>query len=185
MEEIYANDFFDIIVIVNKNALIKDKIVELINLKNIAGKVIEEKKRELILKKILINLINNKISSLEEAYKITETELNQQSSKYKFDKNVFKTGWAERLIRTQLSRFYNQAVLEILIKKGEINCYIPHSKFEKSDSNCSKFLSNSSQNVKILLERLVKNYEDGNWDNQLKIPNHPHCTHVIMPLKKE
>jgi hypothetical protein len=36
--------------------------------------------------------------------------------------------------------------------------------------------------VNLLYERLVKCYCNGNWDESLKVPHYPHCSHVVRPL---
>ena len=105
-------------------------------------------------------------------------------SKYATDSRVFPSGWAERLVRIQLSRFYNQAVLEMLIEKGKTQCYVPHSKHEELNTNCSKMLAGNTHEIKELYDKLIRTYENGVYDKEVKIPDHPHCTHVIKPLEE-
>jgi hypothetical protein len=79
-------------------------------------------------------------------------------------------------------RYYNQAVLEALSKAGDTRCFVPHSRDEKGDSLCSQDLAGAEHDVKPLLDRLIDQYERGNWSKDVvKIPGHPHCTHVVRP----
>lgn len=48
-------------------------------------------------------------------------ELPASESLHRGNSHVFNNQWAERLIRSQVSRFYNQAVLESLRSKGTPN----------------------------------------------------------------
>ena len=88
-------------------------------------------------------------------------------------------------MRTQFSRFYNQAVLEELRARGETECFVAHSSAEASDSPCSTLLAGNHHPIAVLHERLLANHSRGQWDQSLKVPNHPHCTHVVSPSTRK
>ena len=44
------------------------------------------------------------------------------------------------------------------------------------------WLANREHEVLMLHTRLVNSYTAGNWCQDAKIPEHPHCTHVIRPI---
>lgn len=43
-----------------------------------------------------------------------------------------------------------------------------------------KEITGHENDTKKLLDLLVESYEKGNYPKKIKIPNHPHCTHVVM-----
>lgn len=183
MSDIFANDFTDILNTLSQNQNILDKVNTLIANESITGKAIQGGDRLEKFRDILKNLVANKIS-LDEAYKKTKIELPRSTSIHNQSNKVFASGWSERLVRTELSSFYNQAVMEILIAEGEELCYVPHSTAEKSDSPCSIHLAGKNNDLKNLYNLLIKSYRNNDWsDRQPKIPNHPHCTHVVTRKK--
>jgi hypothetical protein len=181
MAERYAKDFSEILSSLSDNEELRNRVSALIKEKSIPGKVTEEPDRLSIFREILIDLVNGAINDLEAAYRIVEQRIPKTASKYAGDNRVFPGDWAERLIRTQLSRFYNQAVMEELIEIGESDCFVHHSSLESPTTRCSQLLAGRRHSVRTLYDRLIKNYERGDWDNELKIPNHPHYTHIVSP----
>ena len=182
MAKIYAKDFFEILEVLPKYDELRKKMIYLIKTKPIQAKVTEEYERQQVFREILINLIDGEIIDLKTAYEKVEKDLSQISSKYIGNSRIFSKGWPERHVRTQLSRFYNQVVLEILLENDFSECFIPHSSSEDPSSKCTQYFACTKQNTKILYDRLIKNYEIGDWDNEPKIPDHPYCTHVVYPL---
>lgn len=186
MKELFAKDFFQILDVLNKNDKLRVCMLNLIKSKPILGKSIEEKPRQEILRNILMELINKEIKNLDESYKKGELKLPESQSKYYGNKRIFSRGWAERLIRTQFSRFYNQAVMEILIEGGHKECFIPHSKYEDPNTECTIKLAGKTHNINELYQNLIEIYEKENYSSRLlTIPHHPHCTHVITPVNFE
>ena len=98
---------------------------------------------------------------------------------------MFASGWAERLVRTQFSRFYNQAVLQQLTAHGDTECFVPHSASEQASSQCSQLLAGRTHNVQGLLTLLADSYALGQFSKTPKIPDHPHCTHVVRPAQAD
>ncbi|MGE8644745.1 hypothetical protein [Acinetobacter vivianii] len=177
----YAKDFYEIPESLNGNFLLKSKVLDLVQREPIAGKVTIGGSRLTDFREILLDFFSLKID-LNTAIVEIEKRLNRNQSMYSNDNRVFANGWAERLVRTQVSRFYNQAVLEIIIESGNDDCFVEHSVYEEVSSKCSQQLVGRTQSAKIMLERLKSSYGDGNWSNDLKIPEHPHCTHTFRPV---
>lgn len=175
-----ANDFTEILPTLSQNKDLFQEVYTLIKNRPILGKVIEESDRLETFRDILKDLVANKIN-LNEAYERTEVELPRHKSKHSHNNKVFAKGWAERLVRIQLSRFYNQTVMEKLIAEGHEQCYVPHSTEENPSSPCSQHLAGSNHDLKNLYNLLIDSYEDEHchWTKEVKIPNHPHCTHVV------
>jgi len=183
MVDKFANDFFEILDVLSREQELKNKVVSLMNERPIHGQSTEEPERLAAFRGILVKLVKGEISSLEKAYAAVESELPRNTSKYSGNNSVFPQNWGERLVRIQLSRFYNQAVFEILQESSKANCFVPHSSHEDSSTPCSQHLAGKEHEIKLLHERLIKNYDEGNYDTTLKIPNHPQCTHVVKPIE--
>jgi len=178
----YANDFFEIPQALKSNELLRTKVEELIKTRPMPGKALEGDNRVEKFKEILIEVIYSRIS-LENSYELVENNLPIAESPHSNNTRVFPSGWSERLVRIQLSRFYNQAVLEELQNNNIEVCFIPHSEKESADSKCTTELAGKQNNVSNLLNLLIDTYENGNFTTDAKIPNHPHCTHVIKPIQ--
>ena len=177
----YAKEFSEIIETVKSNPQLLKKIVLLIATESIPGKVLEGGGRLDSLRLILSDYFEGKYN-INETIAEVEFRLPRQYSAYENDNRVFAKSWAERLTRTQVSRFYNQAVLSEIIETGGSECFIAHSSSEGPDSKCSQQLAGNRHSAAVLLDRLVSSYRDGNWDKDVKIPDHPHCTHTVQPV---
>jgi hypothetical protein len=177
----YANDFFEISQALSSDDNLKNRVVKLIQERPIPGKVLEGNGRDLIFRGILMKIVNGEVE-LSNAIQDVELLLSEQTSPHSGNKRVFPANWGERLIRIQLSRFYNQGVLTELKEKGIQVCLVPHSRNEDPSSACSSQLAGRQHSVDSLLKSLLLSYEDGVWDKTPKIPDHPHCTHVVKPL---
>lgn len=99
-----------------KNDEIKSIVIELIKTKLIPGKVTEELTRKKKFRRVLEHLVNGEIHTLKSGYNNVATNIPESTSKYEGNRRVFSRDWVERLVRTQLSRFYNQAILIFFIK---------------------------------------------------------------------
>jgi hypothetical protein len=182
MPEFYANDFTEIPATLAKNEGLRHAVLELIDNQPMPGKVTEGGDRLVRFRGIIKDLVNGQIG-LPEAYRRTESELPRHMSIHSGSNRVFPDGWAERQVRTQFSRFYNQAVMEKLLAEGQTQCFVPHSAAEDENTACSRQLAGSNHDLKTLYDRLVQSYAQGNWGQEVKIPDHPHCTHVVTPAK--
>jgi hypothetical protein len=177
----YANDFFEIPAVVSVNESLRTKIEDLIKTRPTPGKALEGSDREDKFRDLLLQVLSGEIS-LQDSYLSIEQIIPTSNSPHSGNNRVFPNGWGERLVRIQLSRFYNQAILEELQNNNVAECYIPHSNHEASDSICTIGLAGKKANVSSLLTLLIDTYEKGNFRKELKIPNHPHCTHVVRPI---
>ena len=180
MASVYAQEFSEISFALVQNEALRSRVLALIAVQPMAGKITEGGSRMQAFRSILADLVNGQIS-VERAISRTQAELPRQTSLYSADNRVFAKDWDERLVRTQFSRFYNQAVMEQLLDEGETLCHVPHSGAEKRESNCSVHLAGRNHDVRTLHTRLVSSYAQGNWSSTVKIPDHPHCTHVVTP----
>lgn len=149
---------------------------------NMPGKATEGGSRLDSLRAILADLIDGQIA-LDAAIRSVQQRLPREQSPHASNNRVFPSGWDERLVRTQFSRLYNQAALEHLAAANETQCFIAHSSAEAADSPCSISLAGGTHEISELLARLIESYVNGNWSSDLKIPNHPHCTHVVSPRR--
>lgn len=91
-------------------------------------------------------------------------------------------GWDQRLVHTHFSRLYNQAVLELLAHEGHTECFVPHSSHERPDGECGLVLAGRRHDIAVLFVRLVDAYLKHKRVDAPKVPNHPHCTHVVGPV---
>lgn len=177
----YAKDFYEIPESLMNNSLLKRKALNLVQFELIAGKVTIGSSRLDDFREILIDFFDLQID-LNIAVSETERKLPRQQSVFSGDNRVFASGWAERLVRTQVSRFYNQAVLESIIESGNDDCFVKHSANEQGSSKCSLYLAGTTQSAQVMLERLKSSYGEGVWGKDLKLPEHPHCTHTFSPV---
>ena len=177
----YAKDFYDIPESLSNNPELKRKVLDLVQYEPIAGKVTTGGERLEDFREILIDFFDLRID-LNTAITETEDKLNRNFSMYSGDNRVFAKGWSDRLVRTQVSRFYNQAVLQLIIDNGSDECRIEHSANEDQGSKCSQQLAGTIQSASVMLQRLTSSYGDGNWGRELKLPEHPHCTHTFSPV---
>ncbi len=182
MSEILANEFNEILPTLSQNEEIRSIFLRLVDNEPMPGKVTEGGNRLEQMRQILRDLANNQVS-LQNSFGRVRSDLPKSTSVYSTNNRVFPDGWDERLVRIQLSRFYNQAVMEKLLSEGATECYVPHSSSEESTSPCSSQLAGRNQNLSTLRSRLVESYGEGNFSKDVKIPNHPHCTHVVTRAK--
>ena len=180
MSDIYASDFTEILAVLSRNAELRAAVEKLIQSEPIPGKALEGGNRLDAFRSVLLDLTNGR-ASLEEAYAQTERALPRVGSLHAHSNQVFAQGWGERLVRTQLSQFYNRAAMEKLRAAGHDRVFVPHSTAEKPDSPCSQGLAGANPDLSTLYDRLITSYRDGQFSKELKIPHHPHCTHTVKP----
>jgi hypothetical protein len=182
MTDMYAQDFMGIPDAIGQNDALRQRIIALIAVQPMPGKVTEGGDRLQRFRAILVDLVNAQIT-LSQAIRRTAIDIPRDTSLHGANNRVFAHDWDERLVRTQLSRFYNQAVMEKLLEDGETMCRVPHSSAERSDSNCSNMLAGRKHDLQRMYDLLISSYAHGNWSTTTKIPDHPHCTHVIAPIQ--
>jgi hypothetical protein len=177
----YATQYSEIPSAFAKNDRVRNRALLLIAREAVPGKATEGGTRLDDLRSVLTRIVNGEISP-SSAYAEIERVLSRQQSVHSSSNRVFATGWGERLIRTQVSRFYNQAFLEIALDDGVKMVFVPHSSEEDGASLCTQVLAGNSHDCHELLSRLVKTYSEGDFTSKdPKIPHHPHCTHVVTP----
>lgn len=179
----WAQDFYEIQEAVDNNEEVQGEIQRLLDSKAIHGKVVEGDGRTDSLRDILNRFFEGQIR-LEEAITEVSSELPRHESPHSHDNRVFADGWDERLVRTQASRFYNQAVLKLLSERGDNSCFVPHSSQEDRDSPCTIQLAGNEADTDVLLNRLERTYGQADYHDEVKIPNHPHCTHTVVPTSQ-
>jgi len=178
----YAEDFGQIATTLATNAELRQEVAALAATEPMPGKVTEGGDRLEVFRRVLEDLIAGQID-LEQAYNRTEAELPRAESLHADNNRVFPHDWGERLVRTQLSRCYNQAVMEELLAAGETMCHVPRSQAESSDSKCSQQLAGGNHDLQGLYDLLIAAYREGHWSGEVKVPNHPHCTHTVVPAR--
>jgi hypothetical protein len=178
----FAREFNEILVTTNTNKEIQDRMINNIKDAKFPGKVFVGGNRTEIFRSIILQHLEDQTDDVEVKNEI-ETKLPRSTSPHAPSNKVFSSDWVDRLYRTQLSRFYNQAVLEILKEYGEIECYVHHSTFEYSVT-CIHVFADRNHPVDELLKNLKRYYNEGNYNTKYKLPEHPNCTHVVHPLIK-
>lgn len=178
--ERWANEFSEIVSTVSVRPDIRASMQSATKI-SVPGKATDGGDRWRKFAGILEDHFCGKISFADSIAKIAR-DLPRSSSSHRDSNRVFANGWEERLIRTQLSRLYNQSVLEILLQRGDEECFVPHSSAEDVTTRCSSEAAGRNHSTKTMYKNLVDSYIDGNWNDLLKIPHHPHCTHVIHPI---
>jgi hypothetical protein len=164
------------------NDSVRSHALELIAQEPILGGAVEGGTRTDDFRNILDDVFRGE-ESLSAAETRVERELPKSESPNSHDtQNTFNQQWAERLVRMQASRFYNQSVFEILQENGESHCYIHRSPDQDADSGCTRLLSETEQPISDLLHYLYSQQRDGNWDDGVTIPDHPNCTHTVVPV---
>lgn len=180
---VFAREFAEIPAVLRQNTDLCDSVYALVGSEPIAGKITEGGSRLTRFREIMERLVSGEIG-LEEAIERVRVYLGPDDSPHRWNRRVFPAGgvWAERLVRTQYSRFYNQAVLEALRADGEEKCFVPHSSAENATSPCTMHMTGSRHEVASLHHALVAAYRDGQWDQSPRIPDHPHCSHCVVPV---
>ena len=178
---VFAREFSEIPAVLSQNTDLRDGIYALVASEPIEGKMTEGGTRLVRFREIMERLVSGEID-LAEAVHRTGVHLASDDSPHRWSRRVFPKGWAERLVRTQYSRFYNQGVLGTLLAQGAAHCFVPHSSAEDPGSPCSVHMAGREHDVRSLYDGLVAAYGQGLWDQQHKIPDHHYCTHVVVPL---
>jgi len=132
----WAQDFYEIQEAIEENEPLQQRVLESVTEEPIHGKAIEGNSRTESLRDILNRFFEGQIQ-LEEAISEVSSTLPRHESPHSQSNRAFADGWDERLLRTQASRFYNQAVLELLSERGDDSCFVPHSSQEDRDSPCT------------------------------------------------
>jgi len=177
---IFASEFRDIPDAIAENTDLRDVIYELVGEQPIPSKVLEEPERLARFRQILEILVSREID-VSEAVRRTERYIPRQESIHRVSDRVFPDGWASELVRTQFSRFYNQALMMQLLAEGHTKCFVPHSSEEVANSPCSQQLAGREHELGVLYQRLIDYYSAGEWSAEPRIPDNPHCTHVVRP----
>ncbi len=181
MEVFYAKEFKEILPALASQLALRDHVVKLILSEPNFDKATEGGTRLTLFREILASVVTGDLP-LREAYSRVEHALSRHSSIHSENNRVFASGWGERLVRTQLSRFYNHAVLEGEIEKGHAEVFVHHSSEEDAGSTCSRELAGKTHDARSLYEGLLECFTKNNWKSgHPKLPHHPHCTHVVAP----
>ena len=179
MRDNWAENFYEIL----ESLRLKDELLQnvklLIETKEIVGKSLQGGNRKQEFRDILTNLVDGNIT-LSDSYGLVERQISRSSSMFNGDNRVFPNNWGERLVRTNLSKFYNQAVLIYILNQGDTTCFVPHSQHEEG-TQCS-ISAGQIYDARSMLHKLEQAYEGGIFSREFKIPDHPHCTHVIIPV---
>ena len=142
MSNEYAENFFGISTALAANDNLRQTVIALIKSEPMLGKVLEDNNgnRLEVFRGILTDLANGEIN-LVDAFQRTQEELPRQTSPHSSNNQVFPRGWEERQVKTQFSRFYNQAVLEQLQAEGVEMCFVLHSDEQSASSACTQQLA--------------------------------------------
>jgi hypothetical protein len=186
MEELvlgrYAKHFDAIHEALHVNAELRHRVEMLVGNEPMIGKAVEGENRLSVFRGILLDLVSGRIG-IEQACRRTGDELPQSDSRYRHSSVIFSQDWRKRLVHAELSRFYNQAVIELLLAEGYAECLVLHSDIEDPNSRCTRELAGGRHSLSILHSRLVQCYRNNDRsDQEPKVPDHPYCTHTVVPL---
>ncbi|MGV8162478.1 MAG: hypothetical protein ACP5N2_04075 [Candidatus Nanoarchaeia archaeon] len=176
----YASEFCEIQTALTNNASLRKRTVDLIKIKQIHNPTIEEEDRLKIFRDILVDFVTGEILSLDFTYARVEQKLPKIESKYAKDNKIFTKHWKEHLVKTQLSRFYNHAVLEELAENNYKECFIPPAESAFHNYACMHS-TNAKCDVQELLQNIIDHYELNKENIHLILPEHPDCAHVVAP----
>jgi hypothetical protein len=178
----YAEYFDEIEEALKENVDLRKRVIELINHEALTGKCLEGDNRAAMFKCVLKGLVNGWID-IKEASSRTIQELPQEGSRHRDSAVIFSSDWSKRLVHAELSRFYNQAVIEKLLDEGYRECFVPYSKMQNPNSRCTQELAGKKHELSVLHNRLIQCYHNNDRSDQYpKIPDHPYCSHIIMPV---
>lgn len=180
MPDVYAAEFSDIPFTLANNVALRERVLELVAREPMPGKATDEPGRLDAFRAVLARVAAGELT-VPAAVAEVERALPPETSPHRGNARVFPSGWAERLVRTQVSRCYNQAVLEVLLAHGETRVVVPPSSEQGSASRCTQLLAGREHDARELHDRLVRAYGQGDWSAGVKVPDHPHCTHVVAP----
>jgi hypothetical protein len=176
----YATQYSEIPTAFASEVRIRDRALLLVSRELMPGKATEGGDRLNQLRDLLTRVIEGKITPSAACTEVERT-IPRENSVHALNNRVFPTSWGERLIRTQVSRLYNQAVLELALEDGIEEVFVPHSSEEEGSSACTQFLAGGRHRTRELLDRLVQAYSQGDFGmKEPKVPHHPHCTHVVV-----
>jgi hypothetical protein len=176
----YAEDFSQILPVLSREADLRDAVLRLVENNAAVGKILDGAGRLAQHRLVMKRLVAGQ-TLWTQALREAESQLSPTTSPHGGDRRVFPSGWRERYLRTQLSRYYNQAVMELLIADGRARCFVPHSRDEDPSTRCSTDLANRDHDLVVFHRRLVDGHERNRWSSDPTIPDHPHCTHVVRP----
>lgn len=177
----FASFYDEIPAAVETNEKLQARILELVADKPIHGKAVQGDGRVKALRELLVEFFEGGLT-FDELYRAIAQELPRRESPHARDNRTFSSDWNERLGRTHVNRFYNQAVLENLQEHDENACFVPHSPTEDRDSSCTQKFAGREVEVDLLLGRLDRIYDEADYSAGTTIPGHPNCTHTVVPL---
>jgi hypothetical protein len=180
-KRVFASEYAQIPEILQSNTDLRDRVYGLVQSEPIHGKALDGGTRSPRFRQILERLVSCELT-IDQAIVQTSALLGRTNSPHASENRVFPHGWEERIVRTQYSRFYNQAVLQALISEKQDKCFIPHSSTERRDSACTVALVGKTHETQMLLEALEAGFSRGDYSSGFRVPHHPHCTHVICPI---
>ncbi|AFK21242.1 hypothetical protein HFX_6118 (plasmid) [Haloferax mediterranei ATCC 33500] len=178
----WAQHYDEIPKALSNNGEIRLHALELIADEPIIGKCLEGGTRKEDFRTILSELVKGEIDHATAEQRVS-SELPPSNSLHMGNNHVFNSQWKERLIRSQLSRFYNQSVMEILEERGDSECFVPRSPREDTTSDCTQQLAGGKHATSELLRALYSQQRQGNWNDGVTVPGHANCTHTVVPTE--
>ncbi len=176
----WARHYDEIPEALGSNDKVRSHTLDLIADEPIIGKSLEGGTRKGDFRTILTALVKGEIDHAAAEQRVS-SELPRSNSPHMGNNRVFNSQWKERLIRSQLSRFYNQSVMEVLEERGDSECFVPHSPREDTTSDCTQQLAGGTHAISELLRALYSQQRQGNWNDGVTVPGHANCTHTVIP----
>jgi hypothetical protein len=177
MHQLWASEFWDILPTIRERTDLQRRMIELLA-QDTPGKATEGPSRLLSFRGIMTELSRGNLD-LSEAYQEVSHQLPRRTSRHAHNNRVFASGWEERLVRTQLSRLYNQSVLETIIASGSDFCFVPHSSTENPDNPCSVILARREAQCPLVASAADRQLHSRELEHGSENPGpsslHPRC----------
>lgn len=177
MFEPWASEFADIPRVLAARPELRDAMLKLIKERPIAAKTAQGGVPTL--RGLLASVVEGSLG-IEAAGQAAQQRIPRQGP-HAADNKLFHKSWGKSLVKTEFSRFYNQAALEAMLAAGSATCTIAHSRSEERGGACASLVGRSF-GTRALLDNLVAVYEQGREVEGPKVPNHPNCSHVARPV---
>lgn len=172
----YASAYSEIDSAISTNIAVKNEMLRLLSsIPQLAGKALQVQNNSSTFKALLNDY-------LQGTKTLAQLHSGMSSMSTTADNRTFATNWETRLIETTINFLYSHSVGTVLLALGQADCHVPHTNTEQGNSHCTANMAGRNFNIPTILATNYGAYVNGIFVvPQDKIPNHPHCSHVVAP----